>query len=150
MSRVHHVGLTVADLDASIDFYCAVLGGVVRERSESYGPDVDTLTGVTGARIATADIALENQVIVELIQYLTPASLPLLQQRNQAGHTHVGFLVASVDAAHDRLVACGAIPTSRPVTINEPGSAWDGVRALYVLDPDGRTIECLETPTPRR
>jgi len=149
MTMLHHVGLTVSDLDASVEFYCAVLGCAVRERSQSSGLEVDTLTGVAEAHIVTADLQLPRGEILELVQYLTPAGVPLAQQRNQPGHTHIGFQVPDVDAAYDRLMTHGAVPTSRPVTINEPGSAWDGVRALYACDPDGRTIECLELPVAR-
>jgi catechol 2,3-dioxygenase-like lactoylglutathione lyase family enzyme len=144
VTKLHHVGLTVSDLEKSIDFYCAVLGCVVRERSRSEGPDVEALTGVAGARILTADLELESGAILELIQYLTPRGETLAQHRHQPGHTHAGFLVDDVDAAYDRLTAHGSTPSSRPVVINEPGSAWDGVRALYACDPDGRTVECLE------
>lgn len=153
MTELHHVGLTVSDLEESIGFYCAVLGCVIRERSESSGSEIETLTGVAGARIRTADLDLGSGPILELIQYLAPTAGALTQQRHQPGHTHVGFRVDDVDAAYDRLTAHGSAPSSRPVAINEPGSAWDGIRALYACDPDGRTVECLELPagkTPQR
>jgi catechol 2,3-dioxygenase-like lactoylglutathione lyase family enzyme len=146
VTLLHHVGLTVGDLEASIDFYCAVLGCTVGERSQSSGPEVETLTGVADARIVTADLELTDGGILELIQYLTPSAIPLAQRRNQAGHTHIAFLVDDVDAAYERLIEHGVVPTSRPVTVVEPGSAWDGVRAFYTCDPDGRTVECLTLP----
>ncbi len=146
MTRLHHVGLAVADLEVSIEFYCAVLGCVIRERSQSEGPEIETLTGVAGARIITADLELASGEVLELIQYLVPLTGKLAQHRHQPGHTHIGFVVDDVDAVYEWLTAHGSIPSSRPVTINEPGSAWDGVRAIYACDPDGRTVECLELP----
>jgi glyoxylase I family protein len=146
VTRLHHVGLTVSDLEVSIDFYCAVLGCVIREKSESRGPDIEGLTGVVGAHLVTADLELERGESLELIQYLAPKAGILTQHRHQPGHTHIGFLVADVDAVYERLRAHGSTPTSRPIVISEPGSAWDGVRAIYTCDPDGRTIECLEIP----
>ena len=146
MTGLHHVGLTVSDLDASIEFYRAVLRCTIRERSESEGPDVESLTGVPGARILTADLELGDGAVLELIQYVTPRADTLTQHRPQPGHTHIGFVVEDVDAAYERLTRYGSTPSSRPVVINEPGSAWDGIRAIYACDPDGRTIECLEAP----
>jgi hypothetical protein len=35
---------------------------------------------------------------------------------------------------------------SEPVEINEAGD-WDGVRSVYLLDPDGVTIELVERPS---
>jgi catechol 2,3-dioxygenase-like lactoylglutathione lyase family enzyme len=141
---VHHIGLTVLDLERSIAFYEAVLGATVRERSENSGGEVALVTGLAGARIIAADLDLPGGGQLELVQYVAPLAGRLEQQRHQPGHTHIGFLVDDADAAYDRLVARGAVPTSRPVRIVEPGSAWDGVRVLYVCDPDGRTIECVE------
>ncbi len=146
MTRLHHVGLAVSDLELSIEFYSAVLGCAVGERSQSDGPEIETLTGVAGARILTADLELEGGEILELIQYLAPKADRLIQHRHQPGHTHIGFLVDDVDAVYERLTAHGSTPSSRPVVISEPGSAWDGVRAIYACDPDGRTVECLELP----
>ena len=146
MTSLHHVGLTVSDLERSIAFYCAVFGAAVRERSESDGPDIEALTGVVGARMLTADLELEAGEILELIQYLAPKAGVLAQQRHQPGHTHIGFRVQDVDAAYERLRAHGSTPSSRPILISESGSAWDGVRAIYACDPDGRTVECLELP----
>jgi glyoxylase I family protein len=144
MNRLHHVGFTVADLEQSIAFYRAALGAVVRERSENSGDDVAEVTGLREARIIAADIDLPGGGWLELIQYVAPPAERLKQERHQPGHTHIAFLVDDADAAYQRLVACGAVPTSRPVRITEPGSVWDGARVLYACDPDGRTIECVE------
>jgi catechol 2,3-dioxygenase-like lactoylglutathione lyase family enzyme len=144
MSMLHHIGLTVSDLERSIAFYEAVLGARVRERSENGGDEVAEVTGLAGARIIAADLELPGGGWLELVQYVAPPAERLEQERHQPGHTHIGFLVDDADAAYDRLVARGAVPTSRPVRIVEPGSVWDGVRVMYVCDPDGRTIECVE------
>jgi len=144
MTGLHHVGLTVSDLDASIAFYSALLGCRVRERSQNSGDEIETVTGVAGASIMTADLEVPGGGLLELIQYVHPVTARLAQERHQPGHTHLGFVVDSADAARERLAGLGAGQISEAVTIVEPGSAWDGVRALYACDPDGRTIECLE------
>ncbi len=141
---LHHIGLTVSDLERSIAFYEAVLGATIRERSENSGAEVAEVTGLAGARIIAADLDLPGGGWLELVQYVAPPAQRLAQERNQPGHTHIGFLVDDADAAYERLVASGAVPTSRAVRIVEPGSVWDGARVLYVCDPDGRTIECVE------
>jgi catechol 2,3-dioxygenase-like lactoylglutathione lyase family enzyme len=143
VTHLHHVGLTVGDLEASIDFYCALLDAVVKERSTSSGPEIETLTGLPGASLLTADLELRDGAIVELIQYVSPPAAKLVQRRNQPGHTHVGFAVDDIDAIHARLAARDSSPPARPIVINEPGSAWHGARVMYVDDPDGRTVELV-------
>ena len=148
MSSVDHIGLTVGDLDRSIQFYCTVLDCVVRERAVIKGAEVETLTGIAGAVIHTADLSLSDGGMLELLQYCGASRTVLAQRRFDAGHSHVAFTVNDVDAARMRALSAGALDCSPPVTLNEPGSWWDQARVCYALDPDGRTIEFVERSTP--
>jgi catechol 2,3-dioxygenase-like lactoylglutathione lyase family enzyme len=148
MSSVDHIGLTVGDLDRSIQFYCTVLDCVVRERAVIKGAEVETLTGIAGAVIHTADLSLSDGGMLELLQYCGPSRTVLAQRRFDAGHSHIAFTVNDVDAARMRALSAGALDCSPPVTLNEPGSSWDQARVCYALDPDGRTIEFVERSTP--
>jgi catechol 2,3-dioxygenase-like lactoylglutathione lyase family enzyme len=141
MIALHHVGLTVGDLRTSIDFYCKLVGCTLRSESLSDGDDLKTLTGIRDASAAIADLDLPHGGALELIQYLTPQSVPMKQERSQPGHTHVSFLTNDIDAVYRRFVEQGMPPTSSPVEIVDPGTEWDGARAFYATDPDGRTIE---------
>jgi catechol 2,3-dioxygenase-like lactoylglutathione lyase family enzyme len=144
VSSLDHVGLTVGDLERSIRFYCTVLDCVVRERAVIQGAEVETLTGIGGAVIHTADLNLPRGGMLELLQYLGPDRTVLAQRRFDAGHSHIAFAVDDVDAARKRALSAGALDCSLPVTLNEPGSSWDRARVCYALDPDGRTIEFVE------
>lgn len=148
MSGFDHIGLTVGDLDRSIRFYCTVLDCVVRERAVIQGDEVETLTGVGGAVIHTADLQLPGGSMLELLQYVGAGGTVLAQRRFEAGHSHIGFSVDDVHAARVRALSAGALDCSLPVTLNEPGSSWDKAQVCYALDPDGRTIEFVERPVP--
>lgn len=148
MSSLDHVGLTVEDLDRSIQFYCTVLDCVVQERAVIAGADVETLTGIPGAVIHAADLKLPGGGMLELLQYRSPTRSVLVQRRFDAGHSHVAFRVDDVDATRMRALSAGALECSVPVRLNEPGSSWDRARVCYALDPDGRTIEFVERAAP--
>ena len=141
--RLHHVGLTVGDLEASVEFYCSILGCRVRARAEGAGEDLRTLTGVRDAHVRIADLDVPGGGWLELIQYLVPVQARLEQSRPQPGHTHLAFHTDDIEAAHRRLIERGFAPTSEPVMIEDPGGEWDGARAFYATDPDGRTIELV-------
>jgi catechol 2,3-dioxygenase-like lactoylglutathione lyase family enzyme len=142
MMSLHHVGMTVRDLKASVEFYCAVVGCRIRAQSEAAGgEELQTLTGVAGAEVAVADLDVPNGGYLELIQYVSPRAPALEQERPRPGHTHLAFRTDDVDSIYRRLLERGAAVTSPPVTLHEPGSEWDGARAFYATDPDGRTIE---------
>lgn len=145
MTGFHHVGLSVADLQASIDFYCDLFGCRVVERGESEGGEVETITGLPGAHMRMADLAFPSGHILELIQYLAPRGRRLEQRTCDAGNTHFAIRVDDIDAAYRKLLAHGATVRSAPVHL-DAGEVWAGARVLYALDPDGRTIELIQTP----
>ena len=107
MSTLDHIGLTVGDLDRSIQFYSTVLDCVVRERAVIKGAEVETLTGVAGAVIHTADLNLSCGGMLELLQYLGPNPTVLAQRRFDAGHSHIAFTVNDVDVTGDLHSAVG-------------------------------------------
>lgn len=143
---LHHVGLTVADLDRSLRFYCELLECQLVGRAESSDAQMAAITGLPGACLTCADLSLGDGRLLELIQYVHPLGQPLSQQTCDPGHTHIGFCVPDIDAAYERLVRLGGIARSRPVRLSAPDSSWDGARVFYALDPDGRTIELVQLP----
>ena len=50
-----------------------------------------------------------------------------------------------MDALYARLLAAGVMAPGRPTTITASGP-WNGVRCVYVEDPDGRTVELVQRP----
>ncbi|CAN5196686.1 hypothetical protein BH18ACT4_BH18ACT4_05710 [soil metagenome] len=58
---------------------------------------------------------------------------------------HVCLRVDEMDAAHAHAVACGARPVSeQPIDVVAGPRA--GSRLAYLRDPDGVTIELVQTP----
>lgn len=145
-SRLHHVGLTVADLETSVAFYCRHFSCRVVERAETDGAEIERILGEAGVRMLTADLALPAGDIVELIQYRAPEGAVLHQRDIDAGATHFAICVDDIDATHRRLVADGAAVRSQPVLLNDAGKIWTGARVFYLNDPDGRTIEVIQLP----
>ena len=143
-----HVGLCVSDLKASMRFYCDGLGFEV---SDGYDLDSTTVLGLDAALEVPGPAVLRSQMIVldglkiELLHYTSPTvdGTPSAR-RNQRGLTHLSFWVDDVDAAIERLLACGG--TLLPATRQSPG-----VDLVFVADPDGSRVELMQrpaTPTP--
>ena len=70
--RLHHVGLSVADLERSIAFYRDLLGLPVRERDQMSGSEVEAVTGVVGSRVLIAELGVGASQTLELLQYGGP------------------------------------------------------------------------------
>jgi lactoylglutathione lyase len=130
--RLHHVGLSVPDLDRALAWYCEALGLHPGHRFEV--PPI----GLRGA-FALGD----GDSGVELLEQAGSRPGPDKKDPPSAnavhGHNHVCFHVSDLDAAYARLIACGAADVWGPRPAPEPGR-----RMAYVTDPDGNLIELVQ------
>lgn len=142
MPEVHHTGITVSDLDRSIEFYCSSFGLKQIRRADLAGEALEQAVGVPGATIEVAMLAADN-TIVELLQYKTATGAPFSLGNNDAGSAHLCFSVDDIDSVYASLVAKGVACVSAPDEGAEDGPDV-GTRFAYVLDPDGMTVELFQ------
>jgi catechol 2,3-dioxygenase-like lactoylglutathione lyase family enzyme len=141
---LHHVGITVADLDAAIGFYHGVLGlEFLNEPSPVFDdPALGPAVGVPGAALRQVSLAL-GDAILELLEYTAPPSpvdAPLPQ--NALGAQHVAFLVDDAAATKAELEAKG-VPFFSEVNVVDDG-VLAGWRWAYFADPEGNALELVE------
>ena len=134
--RAHHFGITVADLERSVDFYCDVLGLEVESRFTVSGDSFSTGVGVEGATGTFAHLDADG-ALVELVEYDPEEESRSEGAVNQPGSTHLGFLVDDIETFYDDLPATVD-------TTSEPQTTESGARILFFRDPDGTLIEVLE------
>ena len=144
MKALHHVGITVNDLDESIRFYHGVLGlDFVNEPSPWFdGPDLGPAVGVPGAALRQVSLKLGDTTL-ELLQYRSPESettRPLLS--NNIGASHVAFLVDDIHATKSELEGKGISFYSDVNVVDEGVLA--GWRWVYFEDPDGYPLELVQ------
>ncbi|HUZ87004.1 MAG TPA: VOC family protein [Candidatus Baltobacterales bacterium] len=137
--------MTVSDVDRALGFYRDLLGlGVIADQLLD-APEVAELLGLDSVRLRIADLDSGDGRTVELIQYLEPRGRRVEFESSDAASTHIAFTVDNLAAVRDRLTSAGAtIVSRRPITINEPGGAFDGSICLYVRDPDGAILELVQ------
>ncbi len=144
MDYLHHVGVTVKDLDASIRFYHEVLGLRVTHEPTPWfdGDDLSKAIGVSGAslRIATVNAGSAQ---IEFLEYRRPQSTrkePLAS--NNPGASHLAFIVEDIHAAKADLEAKG-VEFFSPVNVVDEG-VLAGWRWVYFSDPDGYPLELVQ------
>jgi catechol 2,3-dioxygenase-like lactoylglutathione lyase family enzyme len=142
---IHHVGITVPDLDRGIAFYNGVLG------LEFFDPpspvfdheDLGERVGIPGAALRQVNLMLDG-TIVELLEYTAPAppygDEPILA--NARGAAHVCFQVEDVEAKKAELEAAGVEFLSDVNVVDEGVLA--GWRWVYFRDPFGIVLELVE------
>ena len=75
VTAVDAVGMTVSELDRSVEFYSDVLSFEKVSEVEVWGTEYEHLQGVFGLRMRVARLQLGNEYI-ELTEYLTPKGRP--------------------------------------------------------------------------
>jgi len=142
---VHHVGVTVADMDRAVAFWTALLDAPARDRRTLDGPGLGTMVGYPGIRVESCWIDLPGGVALELLRYLDRDDAPYDPGTAHPGNVHVCLRVDDMDVAHAHAVACGARPVSdRPIDVAAGPRA--GARLAYLRDPDGVTVELVQDP----
>jgi catechol 2,3-dioxygenase-like lactoylglutathione lyase family enzyme len=144
MKALHHVGITVKDLDASIRFYHDVLGLQFSNEPSPWfeGDELSRGVGVRGAALRQVSL-LVGDTTLELLEYRSPPSeteRPLGSQ--SLGASHVGFFVDDIEATKAQLEAKGVEFYSEVNMVDEGVLA--GWRWVYFEDPDGYPLELVE------
>lgn len=135
---LHHVALSVRDMDRALAFYRDLLGWqLVYDRSFG-GRRVETITALPGAMGRSALLRLGSSRL-ELFQFEQPKPAPKTAERavHQLGLTHLCLKVDDLDDEYRRLSAAGVRFHSEP-------QDFGSFRATYGRDPDGNVFELLE------
>ncbi len=147
LTDMHHVGLTVSDIEHSIVFYRDVLGmTLVRRRPKVDADYVGRQTGYADVALSVASfqVSPECRQTLEVVQYLNHEGSPIDPATNRAGISHLCLLVSDFHACHADLKAKGVEFKSEPVTITAGPN--EGGLVIYLPDPDGYTIELFQPP----
>jgi catechol 2,3-dioxygenase-like lactoylglutathione lyase family enzyme len=144
VKALHHVGITVRDLDASIRFYHDVLGLEFSNEPTPWfdSPGLGPAVGVPGAALRQVSL-LVGDTTLELLEYQSPPSetkKPL--PSNNIGASHVAFLVDDIEATKSELEAKGITFFSEVNVVDEGVLA--GWRWVYFADPDDYPLELVE------
>ena len=144
MKGLHHVGITVKDLDASIRFYHDLLGLEFSNEPSPWfeGDELEKGVGVPGAALRQVSLLLGDTTL-ELLEYKSPpseTSAPLKSQSD--GASHVALQVDDIHATKAELEAKGIAFYSDVNVVDEGVLA--GWRWVYFEDPDGYPLELVE------
>ena len=140
-----HTGITVSNLERSLDFWQNVLGFELSHRAHQTGARVEQITGVKGAELRLAVVKTPSGHKIELLEYFAPADRTRVELRPcDVGHVHVALTVDDLDAVLKRIAESGWRAAGEPQTLTQGPNA--GKRVVYVRDPDGTTIEFMQMP----
>ncbi|MBD0734721.1 VOC family protein [Streptomyces sp. CBMA29] len=141
--RVHHIGITVRDMDTSERFWEELLHTTSVRRYVIEGPFIAAMSGYPGVRILGSQVDLPSGGYLELLQYLDRDPTAVDPETYHAGNVHVCLQVDDARAEFERALALGATPRG-PEPVVVPSGANAGAVTCYLRTADGVTIELFQ------
>ena len=145
---VDAVGMTVSDMDRSVDFYSRLLGFTPVRDVEVAGEAYEALRGIFPVRMRVVRLELGREHL-ELTEYVAPRGrpAPVDGQSNDRWFQHVAIVVQDMDRAYawlrDQRVAH---VSPEPQRLPDWNPNAGGIRAFYFRDPDGHPLELIWFP----
>lgn len=142
---IHHLGMTVSDIERSIVFYRDTLGMKLIGRRECVEEGyVAKQTGYDGVKLSVASFRIrpDSPNSLEVVQYLNHTGEPADTSTNRPGGTHLCIVVDDLVAAYEQLKSQGVRFKSDPVEITAGPNR--GGRVIYFFDPDNYVLEMFE------
>jgi catechol 2,3-dioxygenase-like lactoylglutathione lyase family enzyme len=148
VKSVDTVGMTVSDMDRSLEFFSKVLSFEKTSDVEVYGAEYEKLQGLFGLRMRVVRMKLGDEIIA-LTQYLAPDGRPIPAgwRSNDRWFQHIAIVVSDMDKAYQHLRGHKIRHASTgPQTLPASNKAAAGIRAFYFKDPDGHNLEIIYFP----
>ena len=143
---VQHTGLTVSNLERSVDFYVRILGCKLIMSQEKTGGYLADIVGYPNASLKMAHLSdPAGHHVIELFEYMVPEMVKTELEPRRIGNAHLCFLVSDLDAIYNAIKNEGITFISGPVDVDTGVNA--GGVGLYLRDPDGITMELFQ-PAP--
>jgi len=148
VNALDSIGITVSDIDRSVDFFSKVLSFETVSQTEIYGSDYEHLYGLFGMRARIVRMKLGDESI-ELTQWLAPRGrpIPVDSRSNDRWFQHVAIIVSDMDRAYRWLRGHKVEhASSGPQRLPDWNRNAGGIEAFYFKDPDEHVLEVLHFP----
>ena len=146
---IDSIGMTVSDIDRSVDFYTHVLEFQPESDREVLGDSYERLFGVFGLRVRVVRLRLGDEHL-ELMQFLAPRGRPIPAglQANDRAFQHIAIVVSDMAGAYARLRRFKVeYASTGPQRLPDWNRNAGGIEAFYFRDPDEHYLEVLAFPS---
>src|SRR6266478_4152186 len=148
VTRVDSVGMTVSDMDRSVDFFAKLLSFEKVSDTEVAGEDYEHLEGLFGLRMRIVRMKLGEEFIT-LTEYLAPKGrpIPVDSRSNDRWFQHIAIITSDMDKAYKWLRQNKVEhASSGPQKLPDWNKSAAGISAFYFKDPDEHPVEVLQFP----
>jgi len=148
VKAVDSIGMTVSDVDRSVEFFSKVLSFEKVSETEVIGDDYERLQGVFGLRMRVVRMRLGGEFI-ELTEYIAPRGrpIPVDSRSNDRWFQHIAIITSDMERAYQWLRKSKVEHASTgPQRLPDWNKNAGGIKAFYFKDPDGHALEILQFP----
>ncbi len=140
ITNIRHTGLVVHDLDASLHFWCEVMGFTLARRMEESGPHIDAIMELDDVKVTTVKLAAPDGNLLELLHFTSHPDKPRWEGSPvSTGLTHMAFTVSDLEAT------CATLAQHGVRLHSDIQSSPDGMAKLvYCRGPEGLILELVE------
>ena len=142
-----HVGLTVSDMERSIEFYRDILGLEFKGQMTMEGPETDILFGRENSKAKVAYLNGSNELHCPPVELIHFENIPVEHQKTDLFRTsasEICFAVEDIFKVYEDLKAKGVEFISEPQHFDFTESGYGKSIAVYFRDPDGIILELTE------
>ncbi len=136
---IRHTGIVVINLEASLYFYCDLLGFRIVKQMEEAGNYIDNISSLHNIKVITVKMTAPDGQMIELLKYHSHPREQKLREICDIGITHLAFTVEDLNSECDRLKGEG-VPFNAPPQLSPDGYA----KVTFCRAPEGTLIELVE------
>lgn len=141
--KFHHIGITVSNLERTLEFFQDAFGLVTGMALQVHaGPKTAIALGLPEHEQRVALLAV-GDVILELIEFHPVRQAAYEGRQDDVGYAYPCFEVRDIDAAYREWTAKGYTIHAEPQVT--PDGPVEGAKFMILKDPDGKNIEIVET-----
>jgi lactoylglutathione lyase len=144
-----HAGVTVSDMDRSLQFYRDVLGLEIASDSITGGEIAEQIWNMRVGRVRVVFLRVPgSDAMIELFDFFEVERHPGSARPPDYGAGHFCLFCDDAEALHARAVEGGFNSRGGQAVMIDRGP-HKGAKAAYLIDPDGYHVEIYERPTRR-
>lgn len=145
--QIAHIGITVTNLENSLNFYQNILGLSYKGQMIMEGASTDVLFGEEGCKVKVAYLEGGKGIhtpLIELLEFMAPTTKKNNHGLDQIGISEICFQVEYIDLLYERLKEKGVEFLSTPQYFDLTSQGFGKSKAVYFKDPDGIILEMIE------
>ena len=139
IKNIRHIGIVVKDLDNSLWFYRDKLGFKIAKQVDESGRFIDDLLGMDNITVTTVKMTLNDDSMIELLDFKSYKKERLDRTINDIGPTHLALTGDNIDEIYRDFSLDGITFISPPAI---PPDVY--AKVAFCRAPEGTYIELVE------